>query len=77
MLFELDADEDIDGGRDGEKQMPSRHVGRRPESDDESKHNGVANVSVEASGLELYVVVLLVAKVEPDLSESKQIEVID
>ena len=55
----------------------SRHVGRRPKCDEESKHNGVANVPVQAFGLELCVLILLAAKVEPDLTESKQIEVID
>lgn len=77
MLFEPDADEDVDRGRDGEKQMPSRHGGCCPESDDESKHNGMANVTVQTCSLEFYMVVFLVAKVEPDLSKSKQIEVIN
>ena len=57
--------------------MPRRHVGRRPKCDDESEHDGVANVSVQAFGLEWCVLVFLAAKVEPDLPESKQIEVIN
>lgn len=52
MLFKLDADEDEARSGDGEQQMPIRHVGPRPESDDEPKHNGVPNALVEASGLE-------------------------
>jgi len=37
----------------------------------------VAKVSVKASGLKFHVVKCLVAKVKPDLPQSKQIEVLD
>lgn len=77
VFLELYADQDVGRGCDGEKQMARRHVWGRPECDDESRHNRVADISVEAAGLECYVMVLLVSQMEPDLPESEQVEVID
>lgn len=76
-LFELDPDQDVSCGRDGEEQMPGCHMRRRPGTDDQPKHQGMANITVEAFRFELDVMVILVRQVEPDLAEPEQVEVVD
>src|SRR5436305_1410609 len=46
-LLEPDADEDVAGRPDREQQMAGRHHGRRPEAEQESKVQRMADVAIE------------------------------
>src|SRR5581483_503058 len=75
-LLEGDADEDVTGGRDGEEQMADRHVGGRPEGDQEPKVDRMADELVEARRLEGRRAGLAAEKREHDLLEAEQLEMV-
>src|SRR5580704_13638870 len=47
-LLEPDPEEDVAGRRDRERQVSGRHLGRRPERDDEAEVERVAHVAIGA-----------------------------
>jgi hypothetical protein len=76
-LFDPDREQDVDRHDPGEQQMPLGHGGRRPERDQESEHQRVADPVVEDGLFEVDLRVLDVVVGEPDLTQAEQVKVID
>lgn len=76
-FFELDCDEDVGAGCDGEDEVCDCHVGRSPEGEEPADVEGVADEAVEPGGAELELGVFGAAEVEPDLTEAEEVEVVD
>jgi len=76
-LFELNPDQDVNGGCDCKDQMSRSHMRRCPEANDHSKHERVTNEPVKASRLEFQMMIFPIGEMEPNLSQPKQIEVVD
>lgn len=71
------AHQNVDGHADSEEQMPGAHQWDRPESDEQAEHERVADEAVEAACHEGNRLVVAPAKVEIDLPQPEEIEVID
>src|SRR6266851_3447872 len=47
MLFQLDSDQNVAGGRDRKHKMPQRHLWCRPERDQEAEINRMTDLLIE------------------------------
>src|SRR6267143_1283593 len=74
-LFELNGDEDVACGGDGEQQVADRHPGSGPEGDHKAQIERMADVLVEGGRLETNGSGLLAAQVEADLPQPKKVGV--
>jgi hypothetical protein len=76
-LFELNGDEDVASGGNGEQQVADRHPGSGPEGHHEAQVERMADVLIEGGRLETGGRVLLAASVETDLPQPKKVGVAD
>ena len=61
----------------GEEHVALRHVGRGPKCDDEAEHERVPDDLVHRALGERWMRVFATLKMQPDLSQAEEIEVID
>ena len=76
-LLELDRNENVGGGAEGEDQMRYGHHRRCPEHQQPSYVERVADDTVHSGSAEGKAGVGDAAEIQPDLAETKQIEMID
>src|SRR5712692_2917774 len=74
-LFELNGDEDVACGGNGEQQVAERHPGSGPEGDHKTQIEWMADVLVEGGRLETNGSGMLAAEVEADLPQPKKVGV--
>ena len=76
-FLELDRYEYVRRSDGREKEMTGGHSRRRPERNDESKHDWMTHESVKEWSSESKVGVLFASPVRIDLAQTKKIEVVD
>ena len=76
-FLERDADEDVSGEQQGERQMPHRHHRCCPDGNQEPDHQRVPHDSVQRPDGKGGMRVGAVSKVQEDLPQSEQVEVVD
>src|SRR2546428_2314831 len=76
-LFELDGDEDVSHRRHGEDQVRDGHRRRRPEGDDETEIDGMADVPIEGGSPEPKRPVRLALQIHEHLPQAEEIEMVD
>src|SRR5437870_9598443 len=75
-LFELDGDEDVSHRRHGEDQVRDGHRRRRPEGDDETEIDGMADVPIESGNPEPKRPVRLALQIHEHLPQAEEIEMV-
>src|SRR5581483_10703525 len=76
-LLQMDADQNVAGGGEGEQQVADRHGGRRPEGDEEAQIDRMADLPVEQQGPEHGRRQRCTAQPGIDLAQPEQLEMID
>src|SRR3989475_9023723 len=76
-LFELDGGEDVSHRRHGEDQVRDSHRRRRPEGDDETEIDGMADVPIEGGSPEPKRPVRLALQIHEHLPQAEEIEMVD
>src|SRR5438477_10587024 len=76
-LFEVNADKDVTGGRDGKEQVSARHHWRRPEGEDKSQVDRMPHEAVQRWCRKLLLAQLSATEVRINLLDAEQAEVAD
>src|SRR5512145_1591523 len=76
-LFQLNSDQDISARHPREQEVTNRHVWCKPESDQKSQHDRVADKLIKHRGAEAQFGLGLSSQLQEHLSQAEEVEVID
>lgn len=72
-LFQLDGDEDVAGRSEGEDEVAHRHPRGGPEGDNKARHDGRAEIAVEAQRLKAQLPLLSAVQGIVDLLHAEEV----
>lgn len=71
MFLKLQGNQDVCGSYCCKQEMPRRHVGRRPEGNDNTGHDGVTNKPLEPGNFEIQIYIILILEFKINLTQTK------